>query len=99
MTQTFRRVCVVVFACVTLWHCAACASPDKTTTALALLQEGNARGHLVMTTSAALSVGTQTDFYVGARGTKISFDGDIDFRDADFRELDEALKKAAEGGE
>jgi hypothetical protein len=61
-----------------------CASQDKTLTALAVLQEGKARGHLVLTTSAGVSVGTQTEFFLGARGTQISFDGDINFADAEF---------------
>jgi hypothetical protein len=61
-----------------------CSTQDKTTAVLSVLEEGKARGHLVLTTSGAVSVGVQQDFYLGAKGTTLSFDGDIDFREADF---------------
>lgn len=48
---------------------------------LQFLQESKAEGHLVLTSNGALKFGARQEFFAGADGTTISFDGSIDFAD------------------
>lgn len=64
-----------------------CKTPDRTAATLATLQEGKARGHIVLVTPGSISAGQQTEFFFGARGSTLSFDGDVDFSVADFGAL------------
>ena len=49
---------------------------------LNFLQEGKARGHLVVTSDGQVGGGIATNVYGGAADASISFDGDIDFADS-----------------
>lgn len=64
--------------------CSGCASVDRTGAVMQTLQQGKAKGHLVLTTPGAVSVGMQNEWFIGARGSTLAFDGDIDFSDAAF---------------
>lgn len=79
MTGRSGAVFVAFLACVTMWHLPGCRAPDQTKQLMQALHDGQARGHLVVTSPGILSVGMQYDFYIGAKGTTLSFDGDIDF--------------------
>lgn len=72
---------VVVGACLM----SGCRSTDQTAAVMQTLQQGKAEGHLVLTTPGAVSVGERTEFFIGAMGTSLSFDGEIDFSDAQFK--------------
>lgn len=63
---------------------AGCKSPDQTHVLLTTLAEGKARGHLVVTTGGQASAGQTVEFFLGAKGSTASFDGDINFAEADF---------------
>ncbi len=58
-----------------------CADQQKQQSAMSFLQQGKARGHLVLTSDAQANA----ELYQGVRGgpnkTSISFDGDIDYAD------------------
>lgn len=101
--KAINAVIVAFIACVSLGHLVGCESADKTVAVLGVLQQGQARGHLVVTTSAALSAGLTNEFFFGAKDTSLTFDGNIDFGDANFDPLldrvEEAAKEVtAEGG-
>jgi len=49
---------------------------------LATLQQGKARGHLVVTTDGKLGFGASQTFFGGANAGSLSFDGDVDFADS-----------------
>lgn len=46
-----------------------------------LLQQGKARGHLVVTSDGRVGGGFQNYFVFGAGQASLSFDGDVDFAD------------------
>ena len=62
---------------------AGCANGDKglgARDALAILQEGGARGHLTFSMGGSpLSAGMKQVFFLGPENTVVSFDGDVDF--------------------
>ena len=82
VAYVFRAMFLVVFVGAIGWHLAGCKSQDQTASVLRTLKQGQARGHLVMTTPGALSAGQQTEFFIGARGSTLTFDGNIDFSGA-----------------
>lgn len=72
----------------------ACKTPEKDAMMLKMLQEGKARGHLTMGSQAILGVTQRTEVGIGALGTTVTFDGDINFADAEFDEFIEAARRA-----
>ena len=79
MTRRMGSLMLLVPGCVSLWHCVGCKTPEETTATLEMLRQAKARGHLVVASDGAVEVGQSTSFFLGARGTRIMFDGDIDF--------------------
>ena len=58
-----------------------CQDVQQQQNVMQFLQEAKAEGHLVMTSDGALKAGMRQEFFAGADGTTISFDGSIDFAD------------------
>jgi hypothetical protein len=58
-----------------------CKTQSQTDNTLRFLQEGKARGHLVVTSQGQVAAGQKLEFYAGAGHATVSFDGDIDFAD------------------
>ena len=56
-----------------------CESVEQNQNIMRFLQTGKARGHLVVTSDGAVKAGMRNEFFAGADGTTISFDGNIDF--------------------
>lgn len=83
---------VAVFIAAAFPSCAMMGCKDELQhqNTLEFLQQGKARGHLVITTTGALSAGMRTVFFAGADETAVSFDGDVDFADS-VRHLGGAL--------
>ncbi len=98
MSRVFKTMFVVVFGSVTLCHVAGC-DHRNVQDLFAALQQGKARGHLVLTTSGVVTAGTQTEFFVGLRGTSLTFDGNIDFADAKFERANREGDAGTEGVE
>lgn len=60
---------------------AGCQDVAQQQNVLQFLQQAKAEGHLVLTSSGVLKAGMRQEFFAGADGTTISFDGSIDFAD------------------
>ena len=56
-----------------------CSDPVKQANTLEMLQQGKAKGNLVLTTDGRVSVGQSTTFWLGGDGTAVSFTGEIDY--------------------
>lgn len=73
------------------WLVLGCESPEQNAVTLKLLQEGKARGHLTLGSSGVIGLMEKTEIGLGALGTTVTFDGDINFGDggrtADFDAL------------
>lgn len=70
--------------CIGLCGCllnAGCADQQKFAQSMTFLQEGKARGHLVLTSDARLAGTVETTFSGGANKSALSFDGDVNFAD------------------
>lgn len=51
---------------------------------LQLLQQGNAKGHLVFQSGGKIGVGAENNFYLGLMDSNLSFTGEVDYSDASF---------------
>lgn len=58
-----------------------CQDVTQQQNVLQFLQEAKAEGHLVLTSDGTLKAGMRQEFFAGADGTTIAFDGGIDFAD------------------
>lgn len=56
-----------------------CKTAKQNDITLNFLQKGKARGNLIVTTDAAGEFAIENRFRLGAAGTRIAFDGAIDF--------------------
>lgn len=56
-----------------------CSDAQQNQNVLQYLKDGKARGHAVITTDVAGEFAMEQRFRLGAAGTKVSFDGDINF--------------------
>ena len=61
---------------------AGCSEGGSMADTLTFLQQGKARGHLVVTSDGQVGGGISTNVYGGAADASVSFDGDIDFADS-----------------
>lgn len=77
---------MVIALCISACALTGCANDQKTDAMLLTLQEGKARGHLVFTTNGQVGAQQTTTFAIGATGSHMSFDGDVNFADAEFFE-------------
>lgn len=56
-----------------------CSDAQQNQNTLTFLQQGKAKGHAVVTTDAGGEFSMTNAFRLGASGTTVSFDGNIDF--------------------
>lgn len=65
-----------------------CGDMVKFETAMAFLKDGNADGHLVLTTGGSpLQAGMKQVFFLGPENCALSFDGDVDFGSVAAKDL------------
>ena len=58
-----------------------CKSTESTEATMKMLQEAKFEGHFIMATDAGVEAGETISFFLGARGTRLAVDGNIDFSD------------------
>ena len=74
-----RMLCFALLLPLSCIELPGCQDATQNQNVLTFLEKGGARGHLTVTSDAGLSGGMTTEFFGGARGTRVAFDGDIDY--------------------
>lgn len=65
-----------------------CSDVVKFETAMTFLADGNAEGHLVLTTGGSpVQAGMKQVFFLGPENCSLSFDGDVDFGSVGAQDL------------
>ncbi len=82
MTTVLKWLIALAMSFGLLWFSSGCEGKDTAEVTLSFLERGNAEGHLICTSDGGVEVGQTISFHVGARGTRIAFNGDIDFSEA-----------------
>jgi hypothetical protein len=67
--------------CVLLLACAGCKSPEGVENTLKILQQGKAKGSLILSSDGRVSAAQTLDFSFGPQKSMLAFEGKIDFAD------------------
>lgn len=71
-----KRLCLFLLVVVFV----GCSDPKQNENVLMWLEKGEATGHVVITTDVAGEFAMEQRFRLGAAGTRVSFDGQINFK-------------------